>query len=78
MQLQTYRRAFLLGADNLRSQPFNGVHVNCSVAGVAVLVMSDKSLLPVQLNVGANWWPYNVIGYTATGSSGTFTVYGLE
>lgn len=78
MQDARYRRAVKIAADeNLLPNGTDGVHINCSVAGVVVLIMAAGGQLPVQLAVGALSLPYSIKGYTATGSSGTFTVSGL-
>lgn len=76
--LARYRRKKQISADEpLLDQPSDAVHINCTVAGVVVLLMVTGEKMPIQLAVGSTVLPYCIRGYTATGSSGTFTVFGM-
>jgi arginine exporter protein ArgO len=78
MLAERYNRAVLLAADEtVLDNASDGVLISCSVAGVAVLIMESGSTVAVQLVVGATRLPFAIRGYTATGSSGTFSVNAL-
>jgi hypothetical protein len=73
-----YNNAVLLGADETLESPAQGVQINCTVAGTCALVLRGGSVLPIPLGVGPNIVDYvNVLGFKSTGSSGTFSAYGL-
>jgi hypothetical protein len=73
-----YNNSVLMGADEVLAQCAQGAQINCTAAGTCMLVLRSGALLPIPLAVGPNIVDYvNVVGYKATGSSGTFVVYGL-
>lgn len=76
--LARYRRLKQMAADEaLLDQYSDAVQINCSVAGLVVLKNAVGQPHPVQLIVGTTILPICIKGWTASGSSGTFQVYGL-
>lgn len=76
--LARYRRNKSIAADEpLLDHASDAVLINCSVAGVVVLINAVGQKQPIQLVVGVTILPICIKGYTATGSSGTYSVYGL-